>query len=267
MGRATDSQKCMALALLNHADDEGYFLADPHLVRSMCRPFDEESLTSHGLITDLSRIGWIELCKTEDGLILGRIVKFMQNQLINRPKPSKLKESWNDHGLITDESVTRQCRNGMEGNGTGNGMEEKSMSVSQAKADPVPFDSIIDSANQILEKKFRATAKHKTIIKARWVEGYREQDFIQVCNTMLEVWGRDPKMQAYLRPETLFGTKMDSYLNMKPVSCNKQRSKSEEWRDDAQSEINAFINGRDNAADNRQQTGFSQIRSGNASAV
>lgn len=116
MGRATDSQKCMAIALLNHADDEGYFLADPAIVRSACRPFDEDSVTSHGLITDLSLLGWIELCKTDDGVLLGRIVKFRQNQIINRPKVSKLKDSWNDHGRITDESLTRHVGKGKEGN-------------------------------------------------------------------------------------------------------------------------------------------------------
>jgi hypothetical protein len=28
-------------------------------------------------------------------------------------------------------------------------------------------------------------------------------------------WGRDPKMSQYLRPVTLFGTKMDGYLNQR----------------------------------------------------
>lgn len=123
MGRVSDSVKCMAIALLNHADDEGYFLADPHIIRSACRPFDDDSRSSHGLITELSRIGWIELCKTDEGFLLGRIVKFKENQVINRPRTSKLKGSWNSHGLITDASLTRHTRNGMEGKGMEQGRE------------------------------------------------------------------------------------------------------------------------------------------------
>lgn len=257
MGRATDSQKCMALALLNHADDEGYFLADPAIVRSVCRPFDEESLTSHGLITDLSLLGWIELCKSDDGVMLGRIVKFKQNQIINRPKKSKLKESWSDHGLITDESLTHHVGKGKERNRE-QGKEEKILSVSQAKADPIPYDSIIESANQILGKKFRATEKHKSIIRARWNEGFREDDFATVCSTMQVVWGSDQKMQAYLRPETLFGTKMDGYLNTAPVE-SRELSRSEQWRKEAQSEVNAFVYGGRNDQDNGQHTGQAAI--------
>ena len=30
---------------------------------------------------------------------------------------------------------------------------------------------------------------------------------------MAAAWGDDPKMSAYLRPETLFGPKFESYLN------------------------------------------------------
>ena len=30
-------------------------------------------------------------------------------------------------------------------------------------------------------------------------------------------WGKDEKMCKFLRPETLFGTKFESYLNQKPV--------------------------------------------------
>jgi uncharacterized phage protein (TIGR02220 family) len=34
-----------------------------------------------------------------------------------------------------------------------------------------------------------------------------------VVDIKFEKWGSDPKMVDFLRPETLFGTKMESYLN------------------------------------------------------
>ena len=173
---------------------------------------------------------------------------YEQNQIVTK-ESATIRRPFDDHS--TTES------NGMESNGIGI-KEEKTLSVSQAKADPVPYDSIIASANQILGKKFRATDKHKSIIRARWNEGFREDDFAKVCSTMLVVWGSDPKMQAYLRPETLFGTKMDGYLNTAPVE-SRELSRSEQWRKEAQSEVNAFVYGGDNDQDNRQRTGQAAI--------
>ena len=41
----------------------------------------------------------------------------------------------------------------------------------------------------------------------------REEDFERVVRTKKEQWINDPKLSIYLRPETLFGTKMDAYNN------------------------------------------------------
>ena len=37
--------------------------------------------------------------------------------------------------------------------------------------------------------------------------------FKQVVDNRVEKWGDDSKMAEYLRPETLFGTKFQAYLN------------------------------------------------------
>lgn len=82
-----------------------------------------------------------------------------------------------------------------------------------ALPDPVPYKEIIDIANEMLGKNFRVTEAHRKHIKARWNEGYRQDDFRKVCETKREQWDSDPKFRMFLRPETLFGTKFDSYLN------------------------------------------------------
>jgi uncharacterized phage protein (TIGR02220 family) len=51
-----------------------------------------------------------------------------------------------------------------------------------------------------------------TLIQTRMREGYSEDDFKTVIDNMVKEWLHDPKMQAYLRPITLFGTKFESYL-------------------------------------------------------
>lgn len=139
---------------------------------------------------------------------------YEQNQIVTKESPT-IRRPFADHS--TTES------NGMESNGVEEEERKKTLSVSQAKADTIPYGSIIESANSILGKKYRATEKHKSLIRARWSEGYRECDFDKVCRNMAVTWGADAKMQAYLRPETLFGTKMDGYLNTSPVPCNQRQ--------------------------------------------
>ena len=68
--------------------------------------------------------------------------------------------------------------------------------------------------NGALGTSYRPTSKKtRQLIHARWAEGFRLPDFEAVIATMAAAWGDDPKMSAYLRPETLFGPKFESYLN------------------------------------------------------
>jgi uncharacterized phage protein (TIGR02220 family) len=66
--------------------------------------------------------------------------------------------------------------------------------------------------NAICFKSYRPTKSTISKINARLKEGYRIDDFKKVIEFKHEQWGNDPKMRAYLRPETIFGTKFDSYL-------------------------------------------------------
>lgn len=59
------------------------------------------------------------------------------------------------------------------------------------------------------------TAKTKTAIKARLAEGFKVDDFKTVIDKKCAEWIGDEKMEKYLRPETLFGTKFEGYLNAK----------------------------------------------------
>lgn len=74
---------------------------------------------------------------------------------------------------------------------------------------------IISYLNQKLNTKYRAnnktTIKH---IKARINEGYTIEDFYKVIDKKSDEW-KGTDMEKYLRPETLFGTKFESYLNAK----------------------------------------------------
>lgn len=83
----------------------------------------------------------------------------------------------------------------------------------------IPYSEIVGMLNEAAGTAYRPTSKKtRQLIHARWAEGYRAEDFASVIETMAQAWGGDPKMCAYLRPETLFGTKFESYLNRRRVS-------------------------------------------------
>ena len=84
------------------------------------------------------------------------------------------------------------------------------------KTIPIPYKEIIDYLNQKTGKNFKGTTtKTMSFIKARFGEGYVLDDFRSVIDKKTAKWKNDPKMCDYLRPETLFGTKFESYLNEK----------------------------------------------------
>jgi len=73
---------------------------------------------------------------------------------------------------------------------------------------------VVEYLNQKTGKNFSptstATLRH---INARIAEGRTFEDFKHVIDVKVRSWLDDPKMNAYLRPETLFGSKMEAYLN------------------------------------------------------
>ena len=81
------------------------------------------------------------------------------------------------------------------------------------KNDKKLYKYIVEYLNQKCHKNFRHTTKAtQRLIDARLNEGFAIEDFKKVINIKSSQWlGAD--MEKYLRPQTLFGTKFESYLN------------------------------------------------------
>ena len=77
-------------------------------------------------------------------------------------------------------------------------------------------EQIINYLNLKTNKHYKTTTP-KTIreIKARLNEGFNLEDFKIVIDNKCSEWLEDKKMEQYLRPDTLFSTKFESYLNQK----------------------------------------------------
>ena len=83
---------------------------------------------------------------------------------------------------------------------------------------------IIDYLNEICGTSYRPnTNKTKELINARLREGFTVDDFKAVIFKKAKQWKDDQKMCKYLRPETLFGTKFEGYLNEHSVMSFEER--------------------------------------------
>ena len=72
---------------------------------------------------------------------------------------------------------------------------------------------VISYLNLKAKKNFKVdTASHQKFIKARLKEGYALEDFKKVVDIMVAKW-KGTEYEQYLQPQTLFGNKMDNYLN------------------------------------------------------
>ena len=86
----------------------------------------------------------------------------------------------------------------------------------------IPYEEIVQYLNQKTGKNFKHTSKvTQRHIRARLAEGFTVSDFKQVIDNKCNDWLRDQKMKEYLRPETLFGTKFESYLNSKTTTTKQ----------------------------------------------
>ena len=87
---------------------------------------------------------------------------------------------------------------------------------------------IIDHLNLRTCQNYKTTTKKtKELINARMKEGFTLDDFKVVIDKMCVEW-MNTDMQKYLRPETLFGTKFESYLNREVKQTTKNITLSDE---------------------------------------
>ena len=93
------------------------------------------------------------------------------------------------------------------------------------------YISIIQHLNEKAGTKYKPSSKKtQTSIHARLSEGFTEDDFKTVIDKKCADWlGTD--YEQYLRPETLFGTKFESYLNAK-VTKKKENTGMPQGQDD-----------------------------------
>lgn len=108
---------------------------------------------------------------------------------------------------------------------------------------PSVAEDIVSHLNSVTGSSYRSTtSKTRKLIAARLAEGFAVDDFKTVVNKKAKEWtGTD--MAQYLRPETLFGTKFEGYLNQPEVRNSKRfnLSRAERERQEGIDAVNRLM--------------------------
>lgn len=120
LSEVSEAACLLAIGLLNYADDEGYFNANPKLIKATVFPIREQSGSIPVLMQELSRVGYISLFSGPDGKIYGLVNNFAKHQVINKAKKSVIKDLCNvpyQYGSDTGKLPPGKEGKGKEGKG------------------------------------------------------------------------------------------------------------------------------------------------------
>ena len=193
------------------ADDDGFVDCARSLMRSIgASDEDMQQLEELGFIIRFSSgIVVIVHWKTNNS-----VAKDRYHPTVYTKELSMLRVDENDMYVLadtecqqSDDTCDTDCTPSIGKVREGKEREEKEDEESSA------VEQIVACLNEKAGTAFRAstrqTQKH---IHARLAEGYSPQDFEAVIAYKVGKWKDDPRMQGYLRPETLFGAKFEGYL-------------------------------------------------------
>lgn len=103
-----------------------------------------------------------------------------------------------------------------------NGEKEKEIEI-ETEIDNI-YTPVVTHLNEKAGTKYRASgAKTQKVIHARVAEGFTLDDFIAVIDKKAAEW-MGTEWEKFLRPETLFGPKFESYLNQNTTQKGGQQN-------------------------------------------
>lgn len=128
-------------------------------------------------------------------------------------------------GSETQNAIYKQEKKQLE-NFQLNSNRYKDIKILDIKNKDIIINDIINYMNNVLNTNYKSTTDStKRFIRARLNEGFTLEQFKKVIDKKYNEWGQDKTMAKFLRPETLFGTKFESYLNQQ----DKNKAITPEW--------------------------------------
>lgn len=185
------------------ADDDG-FINNPRKIQKMC-----------GASADDLKLLFAKkfIYPFDSGIVV--ILHWKTHNYIpkDRYKPTLFQDERNQ--LLMDNGLYTPCIQSVDSSETqvriGKDRLNNTMS-GKPDCSPSFCKEVVDFLNQTAGKSYRSNCK-KTVkfIEARRKEGFTLEDFKKVITIKTAQW-RGTNMDGYLRPETLFGTKFEGYL-------------------------------------------------------
>lgn len=144
-----------------------------------------------------------------------KIVNYSKYQDCNNDKVTEKKQLGNSQ--VTEKQQSLDTNNNVNNENNDN---NKHCRVGVKK-----YKAVVDYLNSKCGTNYRyTTAKTQKLIDARINEGFHYSDFVKVIDTKSTEWLKDSERCKYLRPETLFGTKFEGYLNQKATAAKPDSS-------------------------------------------
>lgn len=216
--RLTDSEKLLYAEITALSNKNGYCSASNGY---FSRLYEVSKVTVSRRIAKLKELKYLKIDLIKNGKeIKQRRMYPLTNVLI----PINTNDNTPINNSVNTPIITNDKENNTSINNTSNNTINR---IDTMSGNPtVPYQQIVDYLNEKTGKQYKHTTKKtQSLIKARTKEGFSLDDFKQVIDNMSSQWMNDSKMNQYLRPETLFGTKFEGYLNQQ-----QSNTVDEDWK-------------------------------------
>lgn len=160
------------------------------------------------------------------------IIDFKEQNTIkkDRYKASKYAQLLTNEEFGTEMEPKRNQLGTSDKNRLDKNRLDKNNNMSGKPDDVIPYSEILEYLNKKTGRRFRDVEANKKLIKARWNEGYKLEDFKTVVDNMVSNWNgkmfNGVPAENYLQPKTLFSNKFDSYLNQVPRVEQKEANQA-----------------------------------------
>ena len=197
------------------ANKNGYCWAENNYFAKL---YDVHKITVSNWISNLERQGYISI-KLE---YIKGTKQVSKRYIYLNDNPTPISEKANRYkskdlqGINekTNTPISEKAKEELNNTSINNTSINKESMSSSDEHDSIPYEEIVEYLNLKIGSKYRSsTQATQRLIKARFNEGFDLEDFKQVIDNKASDWFNDKKMSEYLRPQTLFGTKFESYLN------------------------------------------------------
>lgn len=207
--------QCLYFHLGMRADDDG-FVASPRKITKIldCSDEDLNLLIENGYIIPF-----------KSGVVV--IAHWKKHNYIQSDRYRKTQYKEERYSLQLIENVYRmdtECIQNVSNLDTQDRIGKDrigkdNINIVEQSSTKYPYEEIVDYLNLKTGKNFKASGKAtQKHINGRFGEGFSVEDFKKVIDHKTVEW-KNTEYEKYLRPETLFGSKFEGYLNSCPTAC------------------------------------------------